>query len=478
VKYASRATERERFVIASVDTGLRASLLKDRGREQTERDEMSWRKVRTEIFPFDAEFRHWYGFRLWKNGRIAEAIVEIEKVLELDHAFVQAYNSLGYCYASLGEGEKAIQVLERYAGLLPGNRDPFNSLAECLTILGRYDEAMAKAQIALQIEPDNLFDRLVLARVYFMKEECDSALRWSLCPTETPAAPSDWANYVWWHAWYLLWSGRVGEAEETLRQSAQKASSAYRSQKLTESDRNDILGEISYLRGWCAYERGDWKNARLQIADWEKRKDSRWVSQFYLGLIELHQGKADSIEVRRGRIRDTLAAFSQRDAENSSYYWELERWAGNALEAAYLLAARRPAEIRANWTPQFHTQIPDSTTTASWPLSPPWANTPHTILQVGWIPIPFDILPRAYIECDMIDSAIASYELAIKKPGHWLGPIIPRYYYRLARLYEQQGKKEKAIENYTQFLKVWGKADPIYKEPADARARLARLKRG
>ena len=66
--------------------------------------------------------------------------------------------------------------------------------------------------------------------------------------------------------------------------------------------------------------------------------------------------------------------------------------------------------------------------------------------------------------------------VALKKPSHLLGPIIPRYYYRLARLYEQKGLKEKVIENYTQFLKVWGKADPIYKEPGDARRRLANLK--
>jgi len=37
--------------------------------------------------------------------------------------------------------------------------------------------------------------------------------------------------------------------------------------------------------------------------------------------------------------------------------------------------------------------------------------------------------------------------------------------------------KDKAIENYTAFLKVWGKADPVYKEPADARARLAKLRK-
>ena len=37
---------------------------------------------------------------------------------------------------------------------------------------------------------------------------------------------------------------------------------------------------------------------------------------------------------------------------------------------------------------------------------------------------------------------------------------------------------DKAIENNTRFLKIWGKADPIHKEPEDAQTRLARLKRG
>jgi hypothetical protein len=37
---------------------------------------------------------------------------------------------------------------------------------------------------------------------------------------------------------------------------------------------------------------------------------------------------------------------------------------------------------------------------------------------------------------------------------------------------------DKEIENYTRFLKIWGKADPIHKEPEDSLTRLARLKRG
>ena len=78
----------------------------------------------------------------------------------------------------------------------------------------------------------------------------------------------------------------------------------------------------------------------------------------------------------------------------------------------------------------------------------------------------------------MPDSAIAAYEMAVDKQAEFVCPIIPCYYYRLAQLYEQKGMREKAVENYSKFLKVWGKADPIYREPADVRARLARLKLG
>jgi tetratricopeptide (TPR) repeat protein len=97
-----------------------------------------------------------------------------------------------------------------------------------------------------------------------------------------------------------------------------------------------------------------------------------------------------------------------------------------------------------------------------------------------------DIIPRAYQALGQVDSAIVAYERAVEHhlkdrslplPAR-VTPVLPRYHYRLALLYEKKGMKQKAVEQYEKFLKIWGKADPIYKEPADARARLARLKRG
>ena len=76
-----------------------------------------------------------------------------------------------------------------------------------------------------------------------------------------------------------------------------------------------------------------------------------------------------------------------------------------------------------------------------------------------------------------LDSAIAAYERAVSHETEPFFPIIPRYHFRLALVYEQAGMKQMAIEEYVKFLKIWRKADSIYKEPADARKRLARLKR-
>ena len=68
--------------------------------------------------------------------------------------------------------------------------------------------------------------------------------------------------------------------------------------------------------------------------------------------------------------------------------------------------------------------------------------------------------------------------------GSFTGDIYARSFYRNAKLSEhdwlhypgQNGQsRTKAIENYRKFLSLWGDADPIFAEVADARARLAAL---
>jgi tetratricopeptide (TPR) repeat protein len=92
------------------------------------------------------------------------------------------------------------------------------------------------------------------------------------------------------------------------------------------------------------------------------------------------------------------------------------------------------------------------------------------------IPMMVDIVPRAHVVLGQLDSAKSAYERAVSHEADPSLPIFPRYHYRLAQIYDRKGLKQKAVAEYEKFLNLWGKADPMYREPQDARMRLAMLK--
>jgi tetratricopeptide (TPR) repeat protein len=92
-------------------------------------------------------------------------------------------------------------------------------------------------------------------------------------------------------------------------------------------------------------------------------------------------------------------------------------------------------------------------------------------------PCPIDVLARAYKAKGGLDKAIAEYERLItfdpKREERIL--IHPLYHYRLAKLYEQKGLKQKARDQYQKFLDIWKDADKDLPDLIDAQKRLSSL---
>jgi len=88
-----------------------------------------------------------------------------------------------------------------------------------------------------------------------------------------------------------------------------------------------------------------------------------------------------------------------------------------------------------------------------------------------------EVLARAYAQKGELDKAIAEYQRLIafdpNSKGHCL--IHPLYHYRLAKLRQEKGLKEKAKGQYQKFLELWKDADPGTPEALDAKKKLAGL---
>ncbi|UCF04538.1 MAG: protein kinase [bacterium] len=107
----------------------------------------------------------------YSRGRHDDAIAEYEKVLALDPNHAATYNSLAYMYALRKDDfEKAMEYLERYASLLPGDANPLDSRGELYTAAGKIDEAISTFEELLEIKSDFAYIGVKFAYLYGLKE--------------------------------------------------------------------------------------------------------------------------------------------------------------------------------------------------------------------------------------------------------------------------------------------------------------------
>ena len=140
---AERVSEGERHMILGLSAGARS----DPAGQARHYEALS------AAFPKDERVFNLLGGYRFGRQEYADAIAAYEQAIAIDPAFSMPYNQKGYAHRFLGELEKAEAAFRRYIELIPDDPNPYDSYAELLMKMGRFQESIASYEKALEHDP-------------------------------------------------------------------------------------------------------------------------------------------------------------------------------------------------------------------------------------------------------------------------------------------------------------------------------------
>jgi eukaryotic-like serine/threonine-protein kinase len=445
--FASKATEKERLIINS----FYALAIEGNGEQRLA-------TLKELILKYPKEKSFYYDLGVYYHGKDNpnEALKALNKALELDPDFSTAINQAAYIYGEKGNYSKAIEYLQRYSKLNPGDANPYDSMGDYFWLIGQSDKAAEYYMRCLEIKHDFVVSASKLAYIYMEKENYQEAEKWTDRAIEISDDAGSKAINYWEKAFLRSWQGRFRDAEIELEKARELAISINNKYLQAGCDwlqayvsyESDALAKVNeYYKGWTDYRSEDpYPDIPVSLLDYK----------FIAALVHLKQNYIDSAKVIFSEMKSTFPDFGNNGVHSKRY---------NILNAEILLAEKKNNEA----IKDLKNAVPPDNPKFSYYFAVSY-NTPFQK----------DVLARAYSLAGQTDNAIAEYKKLITfnplEKDRYL--IHPKYYYQLALLYEKKGIKEEAIKYYNRFLEFWKDADPGLSEIIDAKKQLKKLSAG
>jgi tetratricopeptide (TPR) repeat protein len=104
-------------------------------------------------YPNDERAQFVLGNYYFGQQEYGPAIEHYKKATELSSSYSPAYNILGYAYRQQGDYANAEQAFKKYVELIPNDPNPYDSYAELLLKMGKFNESIVQYRKALAIDP-------------------------------------------------------------------------------------------------------------------------------------------------------------------------------------------------------------------------------------------------------------------------------------------------------------------------------------
>jgi tetratricopeptide (TPR) repeat protein len=162
---SDKASEGERLMILGLQAGANADT-------KAQRD---YYERLAAAYPRDERAHFLLGGAYFGQQDMPKAIQEYRKAVEVAPDFAPAYNLLGYAERQVGAYGEAEAAFKKYIELIPGDPNPYDSYAELLMKMGRFDESIAMYQKALATDANFAPSRIGIATNLMLQGKHDAA---------------------------------------------------------------------------------------------------------------------------------------------------------------------------------------------------------------------------------------------------------------------------------------------------------------
>lgn len=128
-----------------------------------------------EAYPKDERAHYSLGNYYFGQQEYVLALEQYDDVKKLDSNFSPVYNQAGYAYRNLGDYDKAENSFRKYIDLIPNDPNPYDSYAEMLMKIGKFDASIEWYQKAIAVDSSFVPSYLGVANNLALLNQFDSA---------------------------------------------------------------------------------------------------------------------------------------------------------------------------------------------------------------------------------------------------------------------------------------------------------------
>jgi tetratricopeptide (TPR) repeat protein len=139
---AGKTSEGERLLIWATNAGSNGEVVKQK----------EYLEKATALYPNDERAQFALANYYFGQQDLNSAVDHYKKATSIAPNFTPAYNVLGYAYRQKGDFTNAEEAFKKYIELLPSDPNPYDSYAELLLKMGRFDDSVTQYNKALGID--------------------------------------------------------------------------------------------------------------------------------------------------------------------------------------------------------------------------------------------------------------------------------------------------------------------------------------